>query len=99
MITEWGYVNIFIVFMTAHHIFNIIFYFWFFYFKVVIAADSEPKNLMKLDETEFGDADRALMDDLKITKDSVSINSYSKFRFFKFIIVFVLYCTISKFYI
>lgn len=54
---------------------------------------------MKLDETEFGDADRALMDDLKITKDSVSINSYSKFRFFKFIIVFVLYCTISKFYI
>lgn len=38
--------------------------------RVVIAADSEPKNLMKLDETEFGDADRALMDDLKITKDS-----------------------------
>lgn len=25
-----------------------------------------------MDQTEFGDADRALMDDLKITKDSVS---------------------------
>lgn len=30
---------------------------------------------MNLDETVFADADRALMDDLKITKDSVSNGS------------------------
>lgn len=45
--------------------------------QVVIAADCEPKDLLKADETEFADADRALMDDLKITKDSVSINFVS----------------------
>ncbi|XP_059062156.1 putative ATPase N2B [Achroia grisella] len=39
--------------------------------RVVISADCEPKNLMKVnEEKEVGDADRALMDDLKITKDS-----------------------------
>lgn len=38
---------------------------------MVLVADCEPKDLMKLDQTEFADADRALMDDLKITKDSV----------------------------
>lgn len=41
--------------------------------RVVIAADCDPKDLFKLDQkTEYVDADRALMDDLKITKDSVS---------------------------
>lgn len=40
-------------------------------------ADCEPKDLFKSDEkTEFVDADRALMDDLKITKDSVSSQGY-----------------------
>lgn len=39
----------------------------------MIAADTEPKDLFKVDDTkEIEDADRALMDDLKITKDSVS---------------------------
>ncbi|CAH0727758.1 unnamed protein product, partial [Brenthis ino] len=40
--------------------------------RVVIAADCEPMNLFNLDEVQdgIGDADRALMDDLKITKDS-----------------------------
>ncbi|XP_075970507.1 putative ATPase N2B [Anticarsia gemmatalis] len=39
--------------------------------RVVIAAACDPKELLKLDEkTEIEDADRALMDDLKITKDS-----------------------------
>ncbi|XP_023948456.2 putative ATPase N2B [Bicyclus anynana] len=40
--------------------------------RVVIAADCEPKDLFNLDEVKdgYGDADRALMDDLSITKDS-----------------------------
>ncbi|RVE42021.1 hypothetical protein evm_013325 [Chilo suppressalis] len=39
--------------------------------RVVIAADCEPKDLFKADEADdMPDADRALMDDLKITKDS-----------------------------
>ncbi|CAG5039971.1 unnamed protein product [Parnassius apollo] len=39
--------------------------------RVVIAADCEPKDLFKLEEKDdYADADRALMDDLKITKDS-----------------------------
>nr|BAM19715.1 ATPase n2b [Papilio xuthus] len=39
--------------------------------RVVIGADCEPKDLFRMEEKdEFGDADRALMDDLKITKDS-----------------------------
>ncbi|XP_038210853.1 putative ATPase N2B isoform X1 [Zerene cesonia] len=40
--------------------------------RVVIAADCEPKKLFNLDEVKdgYGDADRALMDDLSITKDS-----------------------------
>ncbi|KAJ2946930.1 hypothetical protein O0L34_g16273 [Tuta absoluta] len=39
--------------------------------RVVIASDVEPKNLITFDESgEVGDADRMLMDDLKITKDS-----------------------------
>ncbi|CAK1604123.1 unnamed protein product [Parnassius mnemosyne] len=39
--------------------------------RVVIAADCEPKDLFKLEEKdEYADADRALMDDLKITKGS-----------------------------
>lgn len=39
--------------------------------RVVIAADCEPKNLLKADEAgDMPDADRALMDDLKITKES-----------------------------
>lgn len=41
--------------------------------QVVIAADCDPKELFKMEQSdEIGDADRALMDDLKITKDSVS---------------------------
>ncbi|XP_047020216.1 putative ATPase N2B [Helicoverpa zea] len=44
--------------------------------RVVIAADCEPKDLFKAgDKTEFADADRALMDDLKITKDSADANA------------------------
>lgn len=44
--------------------------------RVVIAADCEPKDLFKADEkTEFADADRALMDDLSITKDSADANA------------------------
>ncbi|CAG9560378.1 unnamed protein product [Danaus chrysippus] len=45
--------------------------------RVVIAADCEPKNLFKLDDVKdgIGDADRALMDDLKITKDSDDANA------------------------
>lgn len=41
--------------------------------QTVIAADCYPKELFYLDEVkdEYGDADRALMDDLSITKDSV----------------------------
>lgn len=43
---------------------------------MVIAADCEPKDLFKADEkTEFADADRALMDDLSITKDSADANA------------------------
>ncbi|CAB3243717.1 unnamed protein product [Arctia plantaginis] len=39
--------------------------------RVVIVADCEPKMLFKSDEkTEIEDVERALMDDLKITKDS-----------------------------
>ncbi|CAG9127009.1 unnamed protein product [Plutella xylostella] len=39
--------------------------------RVVIAADCDPKELFKMEQSdEIGDADRALMDDLKITKDS-----------------------------
>ncbi|XP_013188057.1 putative ATPase N2B isoform X2 [Amyelois transitella] len=38
--------------------------------RVVIAADCEPKQLFKIDDKQVEDADRALMDDLKITKDS-----------------------------
>ncbi|CAH2107426.1 unnamed protein product [Euphydryas editha] len=40
--------------------------------RVVIAADCEPKDLFNLEDVkdQYGDADRALMDDLKITKDS-----------------------------
>ncbi|XP_068630350.1 putative ATPase N2B [Battus philenor] len=39
--------------------------------RVVIAADCEPNKLFRFEEKdEYGDADRALMDDLKITKDS-----------------------------
>ncbi|XP_026486104.2 putative ATPase N2B [Vanessa tameamea] len=40
--------------------------------RVVIAADCDPKVLFNLEDVkdQYGDADRALMDDLKITKDS-----------------------------
>ncbi|XP_045764632.1 putative ATPase N2B isoform X2 [Maniola jurtina] len=40
--------------------------------RTVIAADCYPRELFYLDEVkdEYGDADRALMDDLSITKDS-----------------------------
>ncbi|KAL4710408.1 hypothetical protein ACJJTC_008810 [Scirpophaga incertulas] len=39
--------------------------------RVVIAADCEPMHLLQADQAqEIPDADRALMDDLKITKDS-----------------------------
>ncbi|XP_022117144.2 putative ATPase N2B isoform X1 [Pieris rapae] len=40
--------------------------------RVVIAADCEPKHLFNLNDTKdgYGDADRALMDDLSISKDS-----------------------------
>ncbi|XP_041976664.1 putative ATPase N2B [Aricia agestis] len=45
--------------------------------RVVMAADSDPKNLFKVDDAKdgYGDADRALMDDLKITKDSEDANA------------------------
>lgn len=43
--------------------------------QVVIAADCDPKDLFKVDDVkEVDDADRALMDDLKITKDSVCLS-------------------------
>ncbi|KAL0840443.1 hypothetical protein ABMA28_015695 [Loxostege sticticalis] len=44
--------------------------------RVVIAADCDPKDLFKVDDIkEVDDADRALMDDLKITKDSEDANA------------------------
>lgn len=44
------------------------------WFQVVISADVEPKDLVNKRETEeVDDTHRVLMDDLNITKNSVSI--------------------------
>lgn len=56
----------------------------YFMLQVVIVSDVEPKNLFYLDEAKddyYGDADRALMDDLSITKDSVCIKFLLRLNF------------------